>query len=85
METAATITNPPIVYATQANVTTGPQQVNNGMPLSSPARESVLEQTQLLETEDGKWMDTRVAGAAGGGDTALAALEEEHWAKVPRG
>ncbi len=30
LETLAAIKNPPIVYAQQANVTTGPQQINNG-------------------------------------------------------
>jgi hypothetical protein len=30
LETLAVIKNPPIVFARQANVTTGPQQVNNG-------------------------------------------------------
>jgi hypothetical protein len=30
LETLAAIKNPPLVYAKQANVTTGPQQINNG-------------------------------------------------------
>ena len=30
LETLATIKNPPVVFARQANVTTGPQQINNG-------------------------------------------------------
>ena len=36
LETLAAIKNPPIVYARQANVTTGPQQINNGA--TTPAR-----------------------------------------------
>lgn len=32
LETLANIKNPPVVYAKQANVTTGPQQINNGVP-----------------------------------------------------
>jgi len=31
LETLAAVKNPPVVYARQANVTTGPQQVNNGV------------------------------------------------------
>jgi hypothetical protein len=38
LEALATIKNPPVVYARQANVTTGPQQVNNG--LLAPTRET---------------------------------------------
>ena len=45
LETLAQIKNPPIVFARQANVTTGPQQVNNGIP--SRTREIDSEQTQL--------------------------------------
>ncbi|MDA8416581.1 MAG: hypothetical protein M0Z78_05875 [Betaproteobacteria bacterium] len=32
LETLATIKNPPVVYAKQANIAHGPQQVNNGVP-----------------------------------------------------
>jgi hypothetical protein len=32
LETLAAIRNPPVIYARRANVTTGPQQVNNGVP-----------------------------------------------------
>ena len=37
LETLATIKNPPTIYARQANVTTGPQQINNGAVVPSPA------------------------------------------------
>ena len=42
LETLATIKNPPVVIARQANVTTGPQQVNNGwvQPVRSYAGET---------------------------------------------
>jgi len=32
LEALAAIKNPPIVYARQANIAAGPQQVNNGVP-----------------------------------------------------
>lgn len=39
LETLAAIQNPPIVYAKQANVTSGPQQINNGTAAPSRTRE----------------------------------------------
>ncbi len=47
LETLAAIKNPPVVYARQANVTTGPQQVNNGVPAPSHARENEIEPSKL--------------------------------------
>lgn len=70
LETLSNVKNPPIVYARQANVTTGPQQVNNGIP----ARENETEQSKLLETQHGEWLDTGAAGASGGIDSDLEAV-----------
>lgn len=39
LEALAAIKNPPIIYAKQANVTSGPQQINNGIAAPSQARE----------------------------------------------
>ena len=52
LETLAAIKNPPLVYAQQANLTTGPQQINNGeaVPSRSRAREIRNEQSKLLDT-----------------------------------
>ena len=68
LETLATIKNPPIVYAKQANIAHGHQQVNNG----SRTREIEIEPNQLLETDDGKRMD---AGAKTTAVTSNPALE----------
>jgi hypothetical protein len=39
LETLATIKNPPVVFARQANIAQGPQQVNNQMmPAAEPSR-----------------------------------------------
>lgn len=80
LETLANIKNPPVVYAKQANVTTGPQQINNG-PQAAPtgAREKIFEENKLKELghEKQQWMETGAAGAAGGthqGAKALAAV-----------
>jgi len=51
LETLATIKNPPIVYARQANIANGPQQVNNDHILSRPrAVESQIAPNELLES-----------------------------------
>lgn len=70
LETLATIKNPPVIYAKQANISNGPQQVNNGMP--APAREEkTIEQNELLEAQHEQRMDTGTAGAAIGTDKEL--------------
>jgi len=45
LETLANIKNPPMVFARQANVTTGPQQINNGTaaPRASELRSGQIE------------------------------------------
>ena len=40
LETSANIKNPPVVIARQANITTGPQQVNNHQSLATTTRTS---------------------------------------------
>lgn len=78
LETLANIKNPPVVYARQANVTTGPQQVNNGMVAPVRARGNEIEQTQLLRDEHGEGMDPGAAGTTIGTDQELAALGQIH-------
>lgn len=58
IETLAVLKNPPIVYAKQANVTTGPQQINNAVPLPSRTREIETEQTQLSRNNNELRTDT---------------------------
>lgn len=74
VETLAAIKNPPMVFAKQANVTTGPQQVNNGQFTTSThagAREIESRPNKLLEQTNGERMETRAASGAGRGDTEL--------------
>jgi hypothetical protein len=76
LETLALLKNPP-VFARQANIAHGPQQVNNGpAPQSAPAAahagESAGLRNELLEGEHGERLDTGAAGAASGGDPQLA-------------
>lgn len=77
LETLAAIKNPPVVFAKQANIAHGHQQVNNGTPVA-PARETEKPQTELLEHDHGEWLDTRAASAAGRSNPALAAVEAIH-------
>lgn len=73
LETLAAIKNPPVVFAKQANIAHGHQQVNNG------AHEPRAEQTEkappeLLEHDHGEWLDTGTTTATGGSDPELEAL-----------
>lgn len=47
LETLAAIKNPPVVYAKQANVTSGPQQINNTISMAAQAREIENAPNQL--------------------------------------
>lgn len=75
LETLAGIKNPPVVYARQANVTTGPQQVNNGVSVPPHAREIEIKQTQLSEGNHELLPDTGASQAKGRIDPAVAPLE----------
>lgn len=85
LETLAAIKNPPIVYARQANVTTGPQQINNGTAAPSQARQIENEQTQLSGREYELLPDTRASQEESRVNPALETLGEINRAEVPRG
>lgn len=86
LETLATIKNPPVVFAKQANINhgSGNQQVNNGTPApdslnstrtSAHAGKNMNQPNELLGVQHGgKTLDTRTAGTAGGKDQAMAAV-----------
>ncbi len=84
LETLATIKNPPVVIARQANINNGgQQQVNNGSASVSekaPAHAANLQTapTELLEQQHGEWLDTGAAGQAGGVDPHLAPVGAVH-------
>jgi hypothetical protein len=85
IETLAAIKNPPIVYARQANVTTGPQQINNSMAAPTRAREIETEQTQLSKGNHELLQDTRALQAESRVNSTLEALGEIDRAKISRG
>lgn len=73
LDTLATIKNPPVLYARQANIANGPQQVNNGTA-ARRANDPASSPNELLETEHGKRLDPGTAGAAIGSDPPLEAV-----------
>jgi len=85
LETLAAIKNPPIVYAKQANLTSGPQQINNGVAAPSRPREIAAEQTQLSGGPHELLPDARTSGIACRVDSALETLGEVDRAKVRSG
>jgi hypothetical protein len=80
LETLSNVKNPPVVYARQANVTTGPQQINNGVDLSR-ARENENAPNQLLGAADELRQDTRASRSAVKDDPPLEAVAKVHRAK----
>ena len=81
VETLATMKNPPVVFARQANFAGGPQQVNNG-PINGPrvarAGETQPEPSKLLEAHDVERLDTGAKGSTGEVDPQLAAVGAGH-------
>lgn len=76
LETLAAIKNPPVVFAKQANIAHGPQQVNNGIPTPAHAEKTINQANELLEVQHGERLDTGTAGEAASVDPAMAALGE---------
>lgn len=96
LETLAAIKNPPVVFAKQANISNGPQQVNNGTTgpgfatstrTPAPAHEETgNQQTKLLEETQhgGTVLDAGATGAAAGRHPELEAVGALHRSQEPR-
>jgi hypothetical protein len=74
LETLATIKNPPVIYAKQANITNGPQQINNGTSPAHAGEKTSIEPNKLLEQQNEQRLDTGTQGAAIGADTSMATV-----------
>lgn len=78
IEVLAAMKNPPVIFAKQANIANGHQQINNGNnATSTPAHAQEIESqpNELLEVNHGsKTMDTRTAQAASRKDKAMATV-----------
>lgn len=85
LETLATINNPPIVYAKQANFAAGHQQVNNGTQMPMRTRENENQQSKQSEANHELLPDTRASALAGAIDPQMETLGEIHRAKNARG
>ena len=74
LQTLSDIKNPSVVYAKQANITNGNQQINNGV--SAPrTQENQNYSNELLEHTHGERLDTREKGTASCINSELAAVE----------
>lgn len=74
LETLSNIKNPPVVYAKQANISNGPQQINNGVS-ASRTPENQKQQNELLTVSHGETLDGGRTGETIGGNQAMATLE----------
>ena len=76
LEALAAIKNPPVIYAKQANISNGHQQINNGLPAPTPQAEKIKNQpNELLEAQHGSTtLDSRTTGATIGKDKAMATV-----------
>lgn len=76
VETLAAIKNPPVLFARQANIAHGPQQVNNGTP-APRAGECVSVPTELFEdrTHGRTQLDPGATPAAGRAHPQLVPVE----------
>lgn len=79
IEVLANMKNPPIVYAKQANISNGNQQVNNGCVTNGQApahTEKIINQpNELLSEISDATMDTSGTTTTSGSDKAMATLE----------
>ncbi|MFA7585276.1 MAG: hypothetical protein WCY11_03640 [Novosphingobium sp.] len=86
LETLATIKAGPAIFARQANIAHGPQQVNNGVSANNArAGETESAKTELLGASDGERLDTGTAGTAGRSNPALETVEAIDGATNRRG
>ncbi|HQU78361.1 MAG TPA: hypothetical protein PLU47_02705 [Azonexus sp.] len=85
LETLATIKNPPVIYAKQANIANGPQQVNNGTSPAHVGGETSIEPNKLLEQQHEQRLDTGTQGAAIGADKELETVGAINRAEVGNG
>ena len=79
LETLADIKNPPTVFARQANIANGPQQVNNNVTLARADNHKNLP-SELLEAH-GERLDVGTASTTGTGDQVLAPVGTRHRAE----
>jgi hypothetical protein len=76
LETLAALKNPPVVFARQANISNGHQQINNGVPATHTEKIQNQPNELLVEAQHGsETLDTRTTRTTSGKDKAMATLE----------
>lgn len=78
LQTLAEIKNPrPVAFvkAQQANISQGPQQVNNGDSRARTREEPTNQANELLEVGNGERLDSGAAGKTVGVDPSMATVE----------
>lgn len=77
LETLANVKNPPVVYARQANIAHGPQQVNNGVSDSTRTREEKQIGTNELSGDANhvEILDTGTKGTTGQSHSPVETVE----------
>lgn len=82
LETLAAIKNPPVVFARQANITSGPQQINNGVCQNADPRaragKAETVQNELLEGQHHGNVDSRATLSTSGPDSHMATVGALH-------
>ena len=74
LEALAEIKNPrPVAFVKQANISNGPQQVNNGA-VASRTGTIESEPNKLLEADHGNYLDTGAQSQAGGANQTVEAV-----------
>jgi hypothetical protein len=92
IETLALMKNPPTVFARQANIANGPQQVNNTLNRAEPASQSDLARAEISEIGPnelleghGERLDTGAKRTTARGDQAVATVGTVNRPKDRRG
>ena len=76
LETLAAIKNPPVIFAKQANISNGHQQINNGTMKDTRTGKTINQQNELLsEVKHGETMDTTRTGTAISNHPAMATVD----------
>lgn len=78
LETLAAIKSPPVVFAKQANIAHGPQQVNNDSAGIARAEEIENQPSKLMEHDHGQRLDTGTTATASGSNQAMEAVGTIH-------
>lgn len=85
LDTLATIRNPPVVFAKQANIAHGPQQVNNGVQPVARGKIEPAAQSELSGATHELLEDAGTSGAVGGTLSGTSAVGKVNRAEVRRG